>query len=102
MDRIEEIENAAKEWYPGSKNALARVAFVDGAKWSDTHPSKTGLDMYHSWHPASEEPEDFVQLIADTDDGACIIRWVHQEDTWQRFVFLCDIIRWMYLEDLLP
>lgn len=102
MTRIEEIADAAKEAYPGKKNDLARVAFLDGARWADDHPSKAACDVFRSWHPASEEPEDFEEMIADTDDGACIIYWAHQEDTWQRFVFLCNINRWMYVRDLLP
>ena len=77
--------------------------FIHGAKWADNNPKPGLIDLSKVWHDAKEEPEKGKLMIGIDDDGVSIYRWVDQDDgNWMYFAELNGLIRWAYIEDLLP
>lgn len=95
--RIEQIEDAAEERYPGISNSFARRAFLDGVRWADSNPRER-----LPWHTVAEEPERLVNILADNGDGSgFVVMWANQEVSWQQFVLFSGIYRWAYMFDIL-
>lgn len=60
-------------------------------------------DLSQVWHNAQKEPEKGKLMIGIDEDGASIYKWVDQNDgDWLSFAECNGLIRWAYLEDLLP
>ena len=60
-------------------------------------------DLSQVWHDAKEEPEKGKLIIGIEEDGASIYKWVNQNvGDWLYFAECFGLIRWAYLEDLLP
>lgn len=101
----ERIEKAAKETLmnepveiQATKVGAFQRGFVDGAQWR----------INSVWHDAIDKPErnrDFLYESArgwfGINNTTKMAREVHPEK-WDRFVEGYDVIRWVYLDDLLP
>ena len=98
MNREEQIIAEAKKHYYDDINC--HNAFLHGVEWADEHP----VDV---WHDASEEPEDNSgQIVFQNKSGVCwfvsrLERYVYDWD-WQRCADAHQIVRWAYINDLLP
>lgn len=100
----EQIEKAAMlfagagEWGECPYNPDAKNGFMAGADWR----------INSVWHVTFEMPErgrDFLYESArgwfGINNTAKMAREVHPEN-WDRFVEGFDVIRWGYIDDLLP
>ena len=87
-------------WSDTNDIDLVEKAFIEGAKWADSHPSNV-------WHDASEEPKDyFKQIIYQDKTGTCRFTIMHDivvllQLKWDDFA-AAKITRWAYVSDLLP
>lgn len=103
MTRKEEICDVTKEQFTYVKDenlkSALRFAFIDGAKWADEHPNLESL-----WHDAGEEPRYEEFLLAEESDEFNVYKLSRQEDnnSWELLVSAMGIIRWAYIDDLLP
>lgn len=60
-------------------------------------------DLSQVWHEAKEEPEKGKLMIGVDEDGVSIYKWVGQDECgWLSFYKFNGLIRWAYIEDLLP
>lgn len=75
-----------------SLDDLAESAFVKGADWR----------INSVWHKASETPAKQIAILAIRSDGSCEKYFFITIMRWKSFVKRCGIIRWAYIEDLLP
>ena len=99
----EQIEKEAMEYaerIPQSdeRREYSREDFIAGAQWR----------INSVWHVTFEMPErgrDFLYESArgwfGINNTAKMAREVHPEN-WDRFVEGFDVIRWVYIDDLLP
>ena len=97
----EDIEKAAKDYSIGLKEVDAddyvlrkdncREDFMAGAEWS----------INSAWHDASETPQHSGMLIAIKQDGTPIVCGPNNSN-WKIAVRIFHIVRWAYIEDLLP
>ena len=75
------------------------ITFTEGINWADEHPKNV-------WHPASEEPEgDNWSIICQGTGGNCwleIMFDVLMHNTWDEYVEEEMIVKWAYINDLLP
>lgn len=106
MTREEEIEKVAThyaelvEWeynIPASIKRIVKSAYRMGTKWSDEHPN-----LENKWHDASEEPRCNEIMLGMDSDGVSLYKWCGQEDSWDSFCGITELIRWAYINDLLP
>lgn len=96
MKREEQIISEAKKHYSDSINC--HNAFLHGVEWADEHP----VDV---WHDASEEPQgnNWHILCQNEMDGYCLESRVFMlNDPWKEFVEEEMIVKWAYINDLLP
>lgn len=68
-----------------------RQAFVKGAQWR----------INSVWHDASEIPQHSGLLIAICKDGKAVLCGPNNSN-WETTVKIFHIVRWAYLDDLLP
>ena len=60
-------------------------------------------DLSQVWHNSKEEPEKGKFLIGIDEDGVSVYNWVGQDECgWLSFAEYNGLIRWAYLEDLMP
>ena len=60
-------------------------------------------DLSQVWHESKEEPEKGKFLIGIDEDGVSVYKWVGQDECgWLSFAECNGLIRWAYLEDLMP
>ena len=60
-------------------------------------------DISQAWHKSKEEPEKGKFLIGIDEDGVSVYNWVGQDECgWLSFAEYNGLIRWAYIEDLLP
>lgn len=60
-------------------------------------------DLSQVWHEAKEEPEKGKLMIGIDEDGVSVYKWVGQDRCgWSSFYKFNGLIRWAYIEDLLP
>ena len=76
--------------------------FIAGAKWADNNPRLGLINLSKVWHDAKEEPEKGKLLIGIDEDDVSIYKWVDQDKDWLSLAEWFSLIRWAYLEDLLP
>ena len=61
------------------------------------------VDLSQVWHDAKEEPEKGKFMIGIDEDGVSIYKWFDQDDSgWMSFAEFNGLIRWAYVDDLLP
>ena len=59
-------------------------------------------DLSQVWHDAKEEPEKGKSIISIDEDGVSIYKWADQDNDWLSFAEWYSLIRWAYIDDLLP
>lgn len=60
------------------------------------------VDLSKIWHDASEEPRYNEIMLGMDSDGVSLYKWCGQEDSWDSFCGITELIRWAYINDLLP
>ena len=72
-------------------------AFKDGAKWAQEEFVKS------LWHDASEEPMQNRLIIALSKAQMVVYDFEFtKENKWKKNFQQCKIVRWAYLDDILP
>lgn len=60
-------------------------------------------DLSQVWHDAKEEPEKGKSIISIGSTGVSAYKWVDQVGgDWLYFAECFGLIRWAYVDDLLP
>lgn len=76
--------------------------FKDGAKWTINE------FLEDLWHPASEEPREFAEVLAEAKITESIKTYISfkRNDSlfknWDAYSSGATITRWLYVDDLLP
>ena len=94
------IEEAAKQhseesYISGYFQACYKDAFIDGAKWMQEEFLK---DL---WHPASEEPDKNHFVLFKTAGNSFETEYIGKND-WATIVRCFKVVKWFYVDDLLP
>lgn len=92
----EEIISEANKYY--SDNIRCYDAFLHGVEFAEEH-------LKNVWHDASEEPQgnNWHILCQNEMDGYCLESRVFMlNDPWKEFVEEEMIVKWAYINDLLP
>ena len=68
--------------------------FMDGARWR----------INSVWHDVREQPEQDKCFIYEIGDGRYEIDCIYKKEklNWERYAAQLNIIRWAYVDDLLP
>lgn len=101
------IEDAAKQhseesYISGYFQACYKDAFMDGAKWSINEFLK------NLWHPASEEPREFAEVLVEAKITERIKTYISFKindalfKNWDAYSSGANITRWLYIDDLFP
>ena len=89
-------------------NALAdhengfREGYIEGAKWAINEFLK------NLWHPASEEPKKFKEILAEAKITESIKTYISFKrndalfKNWDAYSSGANITRWLYVDDLFP
>ena len=72
--------------------------FIIGAKWAQQEFAK------ELWHDASEKPMAKRHVVALSEKGIFVydFQFKEDDDNWARKFQLLHIVRWAYLDDILP
>lgn len=76
--------------------------FKDGVKWAIEQFLK---DL---WHPASEEPREFAEVLAEAKIAESINTYLSFKrndalfKNWAAYSSCANITRWLYVDNLLP
>lgn len=102
------IEEAKKSFIADKKvlgimamNDLA-CGFKAGAKWAINEL------LNDLWHPASEEPREFAEVLAEAKITESINTYLSFKrndalfKNWAAYSLGANITRWLYVDDLLP
>lgn len=94
------------EWnYPITNEEKRNQCIIDfkaGAKWAINEFLK---DL---WHPASEEPREFAEVLAEAKITESIKTYISfkRNDSlfknWDAYSSGANITRWLYIDDLFP
>lgn len=102
MKRSDEIVEALKtffEEYECKMDADTKLlyvgAFTTGVEWADRHPKNI-------WHDASEEPQENEYVLIQDEENDYDVVLMQSADEWNTWCGTCKIIRWTYINDLLP
>lgn len=101
------IEEAARYYcnnrYPASHDApFIAEGFRHGAKWAINE------FLNNLWHPASEEPREFAEVLAEAKITESIKTYISLKrndalfKNWDAYSSGANITRWLYIDDLLP
>ena len=60
------------------------------------------IDINCLWHDASEEPELGKWIIGHLDKDCFDVAYINSYEMWKRWCEIFGVIRWAYIEDLLP
>ena len=107
MINDKKIEDAAKQhseksYISGYFQACYKNAFIDGAKWMQEEFFK------NLWHPASEEPIEFAEVLAEAKITESIKTYISFKrndalfKNWEAYSLGANITRWFYIDDLFP
>lgn len=94
------IEPTNAERY--AETAIQQCAFITGVKWAINEFLK---DL---WHPASEEPREFAEVLAEAKITESIKTYISFKrndalfKNWDAYSSGANITRWLYIDDLLP
>ena len=109
MERNEEIKQALSRYVKNrgvSGNHIVDVerdaAFIAGALWADKNSDLSSL-----WHDASEMPlrtscEILYEMRSNYGFQVAKVPDVLTADIWENVLKVCGIVRWAYVDDLLP
>lgn len=78
--------------YEAGRRDNGKALFIAGAKWR----------INNAWHFIKEIPKEFKAIIAIRQDGSCEKVYFTDLSRWKSLIKRCKIIKWAYLEDLLP
>ena len=101
MTREEQIFEASKKFSEYEYNQTNfENGFINGAKWADKHPTNV-------WHDAIKEPQSEYEIICqDTLENVWLINrkedMKYHQTSWLECVMCECIVRWAYINDLLP
>lgn len=76
--------------------------FKDGAKWAINEFLK------NLWHPASEDPREFAEVLAEAKITESIKTYISFKrndalfKNWDAYSSGANITRWLYIDDLFP
>lgn len=101
------IEEAAKQhaeeaFITEYWRACYMEGFMKGAKWAINEFLK---DL---WHPASEEPIEFAEVLAEAKITESINTYLSFKrndalfKNWEAYSLGANITRWLYIDDLFP
>ena len=101
------IEEAARNYcnnrYPASQDAtFIAEGFIHGAKWAVNEFLK------NLWHPASEEPREFAEVLAEAKITESIKTYISFKrndalfKNWDAYSLGANLTRWLYIDDLFP
>ena len=95
MTREEQIITEAKKHYYDDINC--HNAFLHGVEWADEHPANV-------WHDASEEPTayNWEILCEDSSEEFWVANHYDAAGNWDYFCRDTSLVRWAYINDLLP
>ena len=95
--KIEEVakQHAAGAFISEYWQACYKEGFVDCAKWMQEEFLK---DL---WHPASEEPEKNHFVLFKTAGNSFETEYIGKND-WATIVRCFKVVKWFYVDDLLP
>ena len=102
--KIEEVakQHAAGAFISEYWQACYKEGFVDCAKWMQEEFLK---DL---WHPASEEPREFAEVLAEAKITESIKTYISFKrndalfKNWNVYSSSANITRWLYIDSLLP
>ena len=101
------IEEAAKQhaeeaFITEYWRACYMEGFIESAKWAINEFIK---DL---WHPASEEPIEFAEVLAEAKITESINTYLSFKrndalfKNWEAYSLGANITRWLYIDDLFP
>ena len=107
MINDKKIEEAARYYcnnrYPASQDApFIAEGFRLGAKWAVNEFLK------NLWHPASEEPREFAEVLAEAKITESIKTYISFKrndalfKNWDAYSSGANITRWLYIDNLFP
>ena len=73
-------------------NPDAKNGFMAGAQWR----------INSVWHDASEKPRLNKFFVFEKESNEWETDCIYQQLKWKRYVAEMDLIRWAYLDDLIP
>lgn len=94
MQCFEEVVDAETE--------LIENSFITGAKWAINE------FINDLWHPASEEPREFAEVLAEAKITESIKTYISFKKNdalfknWDAYSSGANITRWLYIDDLFP
>lgn len=95
----EDIEKAARDYATDKINVKSiiersriKIAFKTGAAWR----------INSVWHDASENPKLNKFFVFENKCNEWETDCLYQHQKWNIHVAVNDLIRWAYIEDLLP
>ena len=99
MTREEKIEEAYKAYMDngGMFQSNLWFAFKAGAERADTHPNLESI-----LHDASEVPQENEYVLIQYDENDYDVTLTQSTDEWDTWCGTCKIIRWAYIDDLIP
>ena len=84
------------------RDKVSIYSFMEGAKWAINEFLK------NLWHPASEEPREFAEVLAEAKITESIKTYISfkRNDTlfknWNAYSSGANITRWLYIDNLFP
>lgn len=101
--KIKEAAMQHSRWLNSNhEESTASDSFMEGAKWMQEEFLK---DL---WHPASEEPREFAEILAEAPITESIKAYISFKrnsalfKNWNAYSSSVNITRWLYIRDLLP
>lgn len=94
--------HAEKSYISDYFQACYKDGFIDCAKWMQEEFLK---DL---WHPASEEPREFAEILAEVQITESIKTYISFKrndalfKNWNAYSSSANITRWLYISALLP
>lgn len=94
--------HAEKSYISDYFQACYKDGFIDCVKWMQEEFLK---DL---WHPASEEPREFAEILAEAQITESIKTYISFKrndalfKNWNAYSSSANITRWLYISDLLP
>ena len=101
--KIKEAAMQHSRWLNSNhEESTASDSFMEGAKWMQEEFLK------NLWHPASEEPREFTEILAEAPITESIKAYISFKrnsalfKNWNAYSSSVNITRWLYISDLLP
>lgn len=118
MIDVKKIEDAAKKYAKEKEKICKELAekyksATSIGNWVTVNPDaafKDGIDWFlkNLWHPASEEPKKFAEVLAEAKLTESINTYLSFKrndalfKNWAAYSSGANITRWLYVDDLFP